>query len=579
MYDIIIRNGSIVDGTGREQYIADIGVKDGKIEQIGQLNEIEAEKVIDAQGRHITPGFIDPHSHADMSLLVWPKNEAYTLQGVTTQICGNCGLAAAPIGDKLWEFWCWEYKCMNRVHKSIFEPYKFQTSKEQMVKALKEDYDLDVSWKTLGEFMELAEGKGFSCNYYPLSGHNHIRNAVMGDAKRHATEEELEQMKAILRAEMEAGSQGFSTGLDYEPGRNADTDEIEALVRVAGEYGGVYNTHVRGFDPKKPGKRNQIYGIREATDICRRTGVKTNIAHMSPLFKYEPVDSTEMERAVAQASVAELERGWRDEGLPMMYDVIANTAMGGSTIPHLVAMMRPWVLMCGSVEEFVKRLEYQDFVDMIKDQVASGKGGQLSVTTSDITKWIKVASCAERKFAYRTLRQIMNEHSIDNVVDALLAVLKADPYAGMSCEMADNEEVIGILLSSERAMPSSDGFAFDLDTQMDMPYPLNRPPHPNNFCFAVRYLLNYGGPRFEDKVKQMTSVPAQWFNISDRGTLEVGKWADIVVLDLPNLRTNEDPVEPGKAPDGIDYVIINGVIAADHKKHTGALAGKVLRRK
>ena len=141
-----------------------------------------------------------------------------------------------------------------------------------------------------------------------------------------------------------------------------------------------------------------------------------------------------------------------------------------------------------------------------------------------------------------------------------------------------NEDTIKTLLSSERSMPCSDGFAFDLDTQMDLPHPFNRPPHPNNFCFAVRYLLNYGGPRFEDKVRQMSAVPAEWFNIHDRGTLEEGKWADIVVIDRENLRTNEDPVEPGKAPDGIDYVIINGVIAADHKKHTGALAGKVLRR-
>ncbi len=578
MYDIIIKNGVVVDGTGKTRYKADIAVKSGKIAAIGQLGEIEARKVLDARGRHVTPGFIDPHSHSDMSLLVWPKNEAYTLQGVTTQICGNCGLAAAPIGDETWEFWCWEYKCMNKVHKSLFEPYVFQTPKEKMVTALKEDYGLEVSWKTLGEFMELAEGKGFSCNYYPLSGHNHIRNAVMGDAKRHASDRELEQMIAVLRGELEAGSQGFSTGLDYEPGRNANMAEIEALVRVAGEYGGVYNTHVRGFDPKKPKGTNRVYGIREATRICRNTGVKTNIAHMSPLFDYEPVQSSEADHALAKASVWELERGWREEGLPMMYDVIANTSMGGSTLAHLAAMVRPWILMSGSVEAFLRRSEYKDFVDMMKEQVAAGKGGMLSRDTSRAARMIKVAGCSEPKFAYRTLQQIMEDQCLDSSVDAILAVLRSDPYAGMTFEMGGSEETIKILLGSEIAMPCSDGFAFDLDTQMDMPRPLNRPPHPNNFCYAVRYLLNYGGPRLEDKIRQMTGVPAAWFNILDRGTLEVGKWADIVILDLENLRTNEDPVNPGKAPDGINYVLINGTIAADHKKHTGALAGKVLRR-
>jgi len=578
MYDIIIQNGWVVDGTGRDQYRADIAISAGKIVKIGNLAGEKAEKVLNAEGRHVTPGFIDPHSHADMSLLVWPKNEAYTLQGVTTCISGNCGLAAAPIGDEVWEFWCWEYACMNKTHKSLFEPYHFQTDRDAMVAALKEVYGLDVNWKTLGEFMSIAEEKGFSCNYYPQSGHNHIRNTVMGKADRAPTEEEMARMIAILRDDMAHGSQGFSTGLDYLPGRHGDIDEVEALVRVAGEYGGVYSTHVRGFDPKNPAQRNQVYGIREATELCRRTGVKTNISHMAPIFQYTPMDSPEMDRAVALSTVAELERGWREEGLDIMYDVIANTAMGGSTLPHLITMVRPWVLMCGSVEAFIQRLEYADFVEMIKEQAESGKGGMLGAREYDRAKMIKVASCEAAQYAHKTMAAIMKEAQTDNLVDALLMVLKADPYAGMSFEMGGSEEVIEILLGSARSMPSSDGFAFDLDTQMDMPYPLNRPPHPNNFCFAVRHLLNYGGPRFEDKVRQITGTPAEFFNLHDRGTLAEGKWADIVIIDLPNLATNEDPVEPGKAPDGIDYVLINGVIAADHKKHTGALAGKVLRR-
>ncbi|MBQ9535305.1 MAG: amidohydrolase family protein [Clostridia bacterium] len=580
MYDIIIKNGYIADGSGKDAYKADLAVKDGRIAKIGDLAAEQAERVIDAAGKYVTPGFIDTHSHADMSLLVWQKNEAYTLQGVTTQICGNCGLAAAPIGDEVWEFWCWEYKSMNKVYNKIFEMYNFQTSAPEMKKQLKEDYGLDVSWKTLGEFMELAEKRGFSCNYYPLSGHNHIRNAVMGREHRPATPEELEKMKAILRDDMEHGSQGLSTGLDYLPGRFATTEEVEELIKVVKEYGGVYNTHTRNFDPEdKSGAFNGVYGVREATELCRRTGVKTNIAHMAPLFTYGPMTSPEMERAAAVATVAELERGWREEGLPIMYDVIANPSMGGSTTPHLITLVRPWVLMCGSVEEFIKRLEYPDFVQMIKDQAASGKVQTLNTTlVRKVAAIYKTASCKEPKYANKTLAQIMRELGTEDMVDALLTVLKADPYTCMTLEMWGGDEGVRTLLASERSMPCSDGFSFDLDTQMDLPYPFNRPPHPNNFCYAVRHLLNYGGPRFEDKIKQMTSVPAEWFNIYDRGTLEEGKWADIVVIDRENLRTNEDAVEPGKAPDGIDYVLINGVVAAEHKKHTGALAGKVLRR-
>ena len=577
-FDIIIKNGLITDGTGADAFQADLAIADGKIVKIGDLTGEQAEKIIDAAGKYVTPGFFDTHSHADMSLMVWPKNEAYAMQGVTTNITGNCGLAAGPIADDIWEFWCWEYKSMNKAYKNLFEPYNFQTDAHSMKAYLKEDYDLDVDWKTLGEFMERLESKGFSTNYYPQSGHNHIRNMVMGRAARPATPEELEKMKEILRDDLEHGSQGFSTGLDYLPGRFATTEEVEELLKVVKEYGGVYSTHTRNFDPEDPSARNSVYGVREATELCRRTGIKTNISHMAPLFTYGPLDNPEMELAAAQATVAELERGWREESLPMMYDVIANTSMGGSTLPHLINLVRPWVLMCGSVEAFFERLEYDDFVQMIKKQAADGTSVMFNTSRREFMPMYKTASCKEERFAYKTLTQIMKDLGTDDMVEALLTVLKADPYTGMTFDVQGGEESVKTLLASERSMPCADGFAFDLDTQMDLPYPFNRPPHPNNFCFAIRYLLNYGPERFEDKVRQMTMVPADWFNLPDRGRLKEGCWADINIIDREHLATNEDAVEPGHAPDGIDYVIINGVITVDHKVHTGAMAGKVLRR-
>lgn len=574
MFDVIIRGGQIADGTGKDAYIADIGIKNGKIMRIGKLSEEEAEREIDAAGCYVTPGFIDPHSHADLSLLMWPRNEAYTLQGVTTQICGNCGLSAAPIGDEFWEFWCWEYRCMRKTYKHLFTYFDFQTPAAEMKKQIKEDYGLDVNWKTLGEFMNLVEEKGISCNYYPLSGHNHIRNAVMGREYRPATEEELERMKAILRDDMEHGSQGFSTGLDYTPGFFSDTKEVEELIKVAGEYGGVYASHVRSMDPAKPGEpRSILMGVREATELCRRTGVKTNISHMQTLFEWNPDGEIKNETEAAIASVKELEKGWREEGLPIMYDVIANSAMGGSTLPHLICIMDPWVQLCGSVERFIEKLEYPDFVELIRNNT-----GKETYFAPNTPLHIHVAQCSDERFSGKELSVIMEENGLPGLLDAILEVLKADPYAGMIFVMDGGEEGVRVLLESERAVPCSDGFAFDLDTQMDLPSPFNRPPHPNNFCYAIRYLLYYGSSRFEDKIRQMTSIPAEWFNIHDRGTLEEGKWADIVVIDRDNLKTNENYLEPGQAPDGINYVLINGVVTADHKKHTGAMAGKVLRR-
>lgn len=570
-YNLLIKQGFIVDGTGADAYIGDIAVKDGKIAAIGDLKDAEADNVIDASGKYVTPGFIDPHSHADLSLLVWPENEAYVMQGVTTQICGNCGLAPAPIGGEFWEFFCWEYKSMNHAYKTVFEMYNFQTDKNAMLKALEEDYGLSITWSTLGEFMEAAEKKGFSCNYYPMSGHNHIRNVVMGKEYRPATEEEIEKMKQILRDDLEHGSQGFSTGLDYLPGRFAEIEEIEELLKVVSEYNGVYNTHVRGFDPKCPQQLNQLYGVEEATELCRRTGVKTNISHMVPLFTVTPAGSTDMEQKVAAASVKELEKGWREEHLPMMYDVISNPSCGGSTIPYLAQMVRPWVLMCGSVERFIEMTECADFLQTVREQ-ANTKYLLLQQEGPHIDFVIK--SCRNTGYNGKTLAEIKAEYSLKDNLDVVLKILKEDPYTKMDMRVNGGEHSVHILLESERAMPSSDGFAFNLDTQMDYPAPLNRLPHPNNFCYAIRYLLHYGPKRFEDKIKQMTSVPAQWFNIPDRGILAEGNWSDIVVIDRDAL----NPGEGNCAPDGIEYVIINGTVTADHKRHTGALTGKVLRK-
>lgn len=569
MYDLIIKDGLITDGTGRDAYLADIAVKDGKIAAIGRLQEV-ADRIIDATGKYVTPGFIDPHSHADLSLLVWPKNEAYTLQGVTTQICGNCGLAPAPINDELWEFFCWEYKSVNRACKSVFDMYTWQSDADATRKALKEDYDLNVDWHTLGEFMDIAEKHGFSCNYYPISGHNHIRNAVMGKAYRPATDEEIEKMKEILRDDLEHGSQGLSTGLDYIPGRFAETKEIEALLNIVAEYDGVYNTHVRGFDPKHPEKLDRIYGVREAVELCRRTGVKTDLSHMSALYSFSPSGSEKLERAVAEISRAEMEKGWK-EGLNIMYDVIANPSMGGSTIPYLANLVRPWLLMCGSMDHFLEMLEFPDFVQMMADQTAAGKS-PLLLEMDELD--IKITRCLQSKYEDKLLADIVEENGFASRLDAVLTILKANPNTEVTPQIAGGDTAVSILLDSPRAMPCADGFAFDLDSEMDYPAPLNRKPHPNNYCYAIRYLLHYGPQRFEDKVKQMTSVPAQWFGIEGRGVLAEGNWADIVVLDRERLCANEG----NGSPEGVDYVIINGQIAADHRKHTGVLAGKVLRK-
>ena len=570
MHDVIIKNGIIIDGTRKDAYKADIAIKDEKIIKIGIIEE-DANEIIDAKGCYVTPGFIDPHSHADLSLLAYPKNEAYTLQGVTTQICGNCGLSAAPIGEKYWEFLCWEYDCLNETCKSIFLPYSWQSDPTLMKKVMKEKHNLDINWTSLSQFMDEAERQGFSCNYYPISGHNHIRNAVMGKAYRAASDEEIEQMKEILREDLKHGSRGFSTGLDYLPGRYAEYKEILELVKVAKEYNGIYATHVRGFDPLNPQEENGVYGVKEAISLCRETGIKTNISHMHILAGV----SGDSEKEMAYASKNELEKGWKEENLPMMYDVISNADSGGSTIPYLINFLRPWIVMCGSIENFFDKCEYEDFVEMMQEQIDSGKAMMLALPK--IEESIFVVENKVKTYN-KKLSEIVKEKGFD-VLHTILEIVKEDPYTTMTFICDGGEEAVEILLDSEIAMPSSDGFAFDLDTTLDLPAPLNRMPHPNNYQYAIRYLTNYGPQRFEDKIYNLTKKVTDFFEIEERGTLIEGNYADLVILRKENLKCNADSIHGGKAPDGIEYVLINGKIAAKHKQHTGVLAGKVLRRK
>ena len=258
-----------------------------------------------------------------------------------------------------------------------------------------------------------------------------------------------------------------------------------------------------------------------------------------------------------------------------MYDVISNADSGGSTIPYLINFLRPWVLMCGSIENFIDKLAYADFVEMMQEQIDSGKAMMLAI--EGIENSINVVE-SDNVVYNKTLKTLMQEYNFATPLLMILELVKKDPYTTMTFVCEGGEEAVEILLSSERAMPSSDGFAFDLDTTLDLPAPLNRMPHPNNYNYAIRYLTTYGLKRLEDKVYKMTKQVADFFMIEDRGEIKEGYYADLVVLKKDCLKANADAICGGKAPDGIEYVFINGKLAAKHKKHTGVLAGKVLRR-
>ena len=223
MYDVVIRNGKVIDGTGNPWFFADVAVKDGKINEISKKVQGEAVDFIDAKNLVVCPGFIDAHSHGDSNALVYREMENVVHQGITTVVAGQCGSSPAPISDEV----------RDEVQKELDA-------------RLPEGVELKLTWTTFDEYLREEEKEGLGANVAHLVGHGAIRAAGMGRAARDPTPNELEKMKELTAEAMEAGAYGLSTGLIYPPGIYAETPEIIALAKVAAEYGGVYDSHIRG---------------------------------------------------------------------------------------------------------------------------------------------------------------------------------------------------------------------------------------------------------------------------------------------------------------------------------------------
>ena len=579
MYDLLIKNGKIIDGTGVDAFVADVGIVGDTIAAVGDLDGEQAVRTIDAEGKVVTPGFIDPHSHNDLNMLIWPENEGNVMQGVTTAISGNCGFSPAPVED-VYVFSAWEYRLCYEAEPSVYTEVQFFFDLEKMKEQFKKVYDFDLDYKTLPEYFEKATRSGFSVNYYPFVGHNNIRTAVMGrDCLRNATAEELEKMKLIMHECMKAGARGLSTGLDYPPGCYATTEEIIELAKVAKEYGGSYITHFRsskvfitGDPTSEPAE-----GIKEAIRIGRDAGIKVHLSHMIPTKNSSKGELTVEDKLLAATEAKDLIDEAVRDGVEITYDVIPNTVVGGHIVPTFAAVLKPWLLIAGSVEQAVKNLSIPEYADVVKKEM---KAGKWPFTGFPGRPTPEASYCLIRhkdeSMQGRTVKEIMAEKGWECFYQAVIDIFLADPYARMKYLAGFDEIWLKEILDHPLAMPSSDTFSYNSDSNIGLDPPLEKLPSVNNFCYAIRYLLNYGKERLEDSIYHMTGLPAKSFGIDDRGKIAAGCKADVVVLDYDRLATNEDYVEPRRFPDGVEYVIINGVITGDHKKHTGAKAGSVL---
>lgn len=525
MYDILIKNGKVYDGTGAPWCWADVGVKDGRIVSVGPIPDGEAQKVIDARGLAVSPGFIDTHTHSDTSFLVDPKADSKVKQGVTTEVAGNCGHSDAPLTAR----------------------------SRQMVEGRMADEGLTPTWTSFGEYLEAVERSGSSANFTCLVGHCAIRAAVMGFDRRPPAPEELAQMQALIAQSMDEGAIGFSTGLVYAPSSFAETPEIIELCRPVAARNGFYFTHIRSSDA------GLMQSIEETIEIAEKAGLPAQVAHHKATGKsnWGKVGPT-----------FDLIDKARRRGV----DVTADQYPYIGSSSSLASTLRSWAQE-GGRDALVAR---------IKDPVLRPRlKAEMTGDVENLIGWdrliiARVASEANKRYEGTSMADIARERGV-HPCDAALDLLIEENGEVSRIRFGMCEEDVRTVMKQPIVMIGSDGSSL-----MDHGPLCSGKPHPRNFGTFPRVLGKYVREEkvltLEEAIRKMTSLPAWRLRLSDRGILKPGMWADITVFNPDTVKDAADFGDPFKYPVGVPYVVVNGEIVVDGGRHTGVTPGRVLRR-
>ena len=529
-YDLIIRNGSIVDGSGRPAFRADLAIKADRIVRIGNLQSSSAKRIIDAGGQIVAPGFIDMLGQSETYLLVDPRAMSKVMMGVTTEITGE-GESIAPINDRILK----EQEDFNR------------------------RYNLKVDWRTLGEYFARLRKQGSGVNLGTFVGATQVREYVIGYDDRPPTPAELEQMKHLVAAAMKDGALGVSTSLQYVPARFAKTDEIVELAKVAHQYGGIYITHQRS-------EANAIDdSMKEVFEIARRANIPAEIWHFKTAYQKNWGRMPEMLRRIEIA---------RQQGLKITADVYPYVA--GST--SLSACLPPWAIE-GGTDRMVARLKDPQTRARLKKEITTdSKDWENIYLGSGGPGGILIASVVNRELDSaqgKRLSEIASAQSKDPL-DALFDFIIADHGQTGAIFFMMKESDMQAALKSPFVSICTDNGARATDGPL-----AGSKSHPRGWGTYPRILGRYVRDQhlmpLEMAVHKMTGLPAGNLSLQGRGLIREGYFADITIFDPKTVIDRATFEEPNQYPVGINFVIVNGQIEVDKGERTPALAGRVLR--
>ena len=577
MFDIILKGGIVVDGTGKPPYKADVAVRKGRIAEIGMLNGAgeRTKKVIDATDRFIMPGIVDIHSHADFT--VHKADHIRTLkpllmQGITTFVGGNCGAGLAPIDDRNLE--------AQRAYLEFFAGF---------------DFDASVRWRSFAELLDHLEGQGVALNTALLAPHGVLRMAAMGLDQRAARSSEIARMRWSLEQALEEGAFGLSTGLQYPPGNQSRTDELVEVARPLGKQGGIYATHMRSYISP-----TVLRSLDEVIEIGRRISAPVQVSHIlsAPYYgRFQPLFHKGVKWAAAL---------YNHLPLPLPPDSVTEAVQGrlaaasgqgvqagcdwmptSTGFTHLFVTLPPWTYL-GSYDEIMARLSSRRARRRIRRDVARWKCRWPHYTAKDWSINL-IRICGYENLRIMSVVSEGNKSMEGRSIAELARLERKDPV-DFICDLLLEEDGRVLIFESftEPEDPFTEQFLhYWLDQDVSIttdtvllgfgkPYPLFYGCFPR---VLQRYVREQRILSLEEAVRRMTQLPASQAGIERRGEVRKSYYADLVVFDPMTITDHSSFRSVEHYPTGIDYVLVNGrPVVTPEGYDAGARAGKVLRR-
>lgn len=526
MYDIRICGGKIIDGTGAPGFAGDVAIADGKLRILPPGSDARANRIIDATGKCVCPGFIDVHSHGDLFLAApLVHNTANISQGITSEIAGQCGLSDFPTRS---------------CDKTLYARHKQEQSRLNILPP--EVTDTFVGYRKYIESVDKV------CHIKQLVGHGCIRRAVMGSENREPTDAELEMMRDLLREAMENGAAGLSSGLVYPPGIFTKAHELTELCKVVAEFGGVYTSHIRDEG------KGLLESIRETLDIALAAGCRLNISHLkamgTPAWGLSEIALEMIEEAAAK-------------GLDVVYDVYPFTASMTSFQACLPPKEHTFTR-----QERTERLKDPAIRSQIKEALRTGKSVKFS-TLRSLDDVLLIDCPVTVQYRGKTVAQVAREQGIDPL-DAMLDILAENACATNCVYFTMHEDDLTAFYMNDRAMVCTDGLV----------HSLTESTHPRGFCAFPQAIDLFVRKKqcisLEQAIYKMTAFPARWHGFENKGELKDGYDADVVIFDPEVIAPGFTYGENIRLCPGIEKVFVSGVLTYENGALTGAYPGRFI---